>query len=114
MRRTILCIDSNRALLLEKKAALERAGYSVTVAPNEELGLQALRTQWVDCVVLPGEDGGHLAVELKQVYPSMPVVLHPCPLEPEPEVEWMMCACLPDEATPQDITATIQGVFAAD
>ena len=40
--------------------------------------------------------------------------MHPCPLEPEPEVEWMMCACLPDEATPQEILATVQGVFAAD
>jgi CheY-like chemotaxis protein len=79
LKKTILCIDDDEAMLRYEKALLERSGYAVLTAAS---GLQALRLVTMcrcDAVLLdfemPGMNGHEVACEIKLVRPDLMVIL---------------------------------------
>jgi CheY-like chemotaxis protein len=76
---TLLSIDDDELGLRVRKQVLETAGYSVLAAASGAEGLRLFRSHAVDAVVLdylmPGMDGGAVALEIKQISPSTPVLM---------------------------------------
>lgn len=79
LKKTILCIDDDEAILRYEKALLEKSGYSVLTAAS---GLQALRLVTMcrcDVVLLdfemPGMNGHEIAYKIKLVRPELMVML---------------------------------------
>ena len=79
LKRTILCIDDDDAILFYEKALLERSGYAVITAASALQALRLLTMCHCDAVLLdyemPGMNGDELAVELKRVRPDLLIVL---------------------------------------
>jgi CheY-like chemotaxis protein len=79
LKKTILCIDDDEAILRYEKALLEKSGYAVLTATS---GLQALRLVTMckcDIVLLdfemPGMNGHEVARKIKLVRPELMVIL---------------------------------------
>ena len=79
LKKTILCIDDDEAILRYEKALLEKSGYAVLTATS---GLQALRLVTMckcDIVLLdfemPGMNGHEVAHKIKLVRPELMVIL---------------------------------------
>jgi len=79
VKKTILCIDDDEAILRYEKALLEKSGYAVLTAVS---GLQALRLVTMckcDAVLLdfdmPGMNGHEVAYKIKLVRPELMVIL---------------------------------------
>jgi len=82
VKKTILCIDDDEAILRYEKALLEKSGYAVLTATS---GLQALRLVTMcqcDVVLLdfemPGMKGNEIASKIKLVRPELTVILFSC------------------------------------
>jgi len=76
---TILCIDDEHTGLLVRKLMLETNGYQVLVAQTGEEGLAMLASSSVDMVILdyqmPEMDGAAVATQIRQRWPSVPILL---------------------------------------
>lgn len=79
MNRTILCIDDTPTILLLYQRLFESHGYRVVLASNGWEGLDALRRQSVDCVILdyqmPEMDGAAVVRQLARGEAAPPVIL---------------------------------------
>jgi CheY-like chemotaxis protein len=79
-RGVLLCIDDTVPVLEVLTCVLEECGYSVIVAPNGRLGLKIFQAKQVDLVILdqemPGMSGHEVAVEMRRVKPSVPIIMH--------------------------------------
>ncbi|HXM95932.1 MAG TPA: response regulator [Candidatus Dormibacteraeota bacterium] len=75
----ILCIDDDQANLVVRKLLLESVGFSTLTAASGPEGLDIIRSQPVDAVVLdfsmPEMDGGIVAEHIKQIKPEIPIVM---------------------------------------
>ena len=75
----ILCVDDEELGLQIRRAVLERAGYSVRTALNGPEGLDAFSSEPIDLVVLdysmPGMHGGDVALEMRRLRPTVPIIL---------------------------------------
>ncbi len=76
---TILCIDDEVLGLEIRKVVLEREGYAVYTAPDGPTGISLFRQHPVDAVVLdyamPGMNGGAVATALREIQPTVPILL---------------------------------------
>jgi DNA-binding NtrC family response regulator len=76
---TILIIDDNEKALKVRKMVLEVSGYSVLTAADVELAMQLFTASAVDIVIsdhlLQGQTGTELAVEMKRLKPTIPIVI---------------------------------------
>jgi CheY-like chemotaxis protein len=91
---TILCIDDEVLGLEIRKVVLEREGYVVHTATDGPTGIRVFRQQPVDAVVLdfamPGMDGGAVATALREIRPSVPILLLSAYLTLPEEVQRMV------------------------
>ena len=75
----VLCVDDEQVGLQIRKILLERAGYRVLTAPDGPSGLSIFSAEPVEAVVLdysmPGMHGGEVAVRMRQIKPSVPILL---------------------------------------
>jgi CheY-like chemotaxis protein len=75
----VLCVDDELIGLQVRKLLLERAGYRVVTALNGELGLEIFSTEPVEAVILdysmPGMHGGEVAAKMREIKPSVPILL---------------------------------------
>lgn len=75
----ILCIDDEVLGLEIRKVVLEREGYVVYTAPDGPSGIRLFREHAVDAVVLdyamPGMNGGAVATALREIHPTVPILL---------------------------------------
>lgn len=75
----VLCIDDNVLGLAIRKAILESRDFRVFTAENGPAGLEIVKRETVDLVVLdyhmPGMDGGKVAKELRRSHPRIPILL---------------------------------------
>jgi CheY-like chemotaxis protein len=75
----VLCVDDELVGLQVRKLLLERAGYRVVTAINGELGLEIFGKEPVEAVVLdysmPGMHGGEVATRMREIKPSVPILL---------------------------------------
>ena len=78
MKREILIVDDDRALLTSLSLVLEEAGYGVRTAMNGDLAVAAVREKRPDLVLLdvamPGKCGLDVCRELREGDSSLPIV----------------------------------------
>lgn len=76
---TILCIDDEVLGLEIRKVVLEREGYLVHTASDGPTGIHIFRQQPIDAVVLdfamPGMNGAAVAKALREIRPTLPILL---------------------------------------
>jgi PAS domain S-box-containing protein len=78
---TILLVDDDEQIINVCRALLEKLGYTVIAAFNGEEAMDCIQKKGkeVDLVILdmimPGMDGGMTFDKLRELYPSMPVIL---------------------------------------
>ena len=91
---TILCIDDEVLGLEIRKVVLEREGYVVHTATDGPTGIRVFRQHPVDAVVLdfamPGMDGGAVATALREIRPTIPILLLSAYLTLPEEVQRMV------------------------
>jgi CheY-like chemotaxis protein len=75
----ILCVDDEPNSLVLRKLVLQKAGYDVVTANSAILALDVLASRQVDLVLsdqlMPGLTGTELARQIKNRWPSLPVIL---------------------------------------
>ena len=75
----ILIIEDDAAIRAGVCDALESAGYAVTGVESGEQGFDEIRTSSFDLVlldvVLPGQDGMHVIARVRELRPSLPVIM---------------------------------------
>jgi CheY-like chemotaxis protein len=75
----VLCVDDELIGLQVRKILLERSGYRVLTALDGPLGLELFEKEPVDIVILdysmPGMHGGEVAIRMRQIKPSIPILL---------------------------------------
>ena len=75
----ILCVDDEPNSLVLRKLVLQKAGYDVVTANSATLALDLLASRRVDLVLsdqlMPGLTGTELARQIKNRWPSVPVIL---------------------------------------
>jgi len=97
----ILCIDDNLVGLKARKALLEKIGHAVLTARTGDDGLDTLRREKPDLVILdyklPRWNGGDLAREIKRTQAGVPVILLSAYAETMslgekvPEADYVLC-----------------------
>jgi CheY-like chemotaxis protein len=79
LKRTILCIDDDAAILGYEKALLERSGYAVLTAGSAQQGLRLVTMCECDAVLLDYEmpimNGHQVALEIKRIRPELTIIL---------------------------------------
>lgn len=75
----VLCIDDNASGLNIRKLLLQSKGFRVLIARDGRTGLEIVRRERVDAVVLdysmPGMDGEEVATRLRSQHPEIPILL---------------------------------------
>jgi CheY-like chemotaxis protein len=75
----ILCVDDEPNSLVLRKLVLQKAGYEVLMANSAAAALDVLASSQVDLVLsdqlMPGVTGTELARQIKNRWPSLPVIL---------------------------------------
>lgn len=75
----ILCVDDEPNSLVLRKLVLQKAGYEVVTANSAVAALDVLASSRVDLVLsdqlMPGVTGTELARQIKDKWPSLPVIL---------------------------------------
>lgn len=88
----ILCIDDAEVALRVRKLLLTSAGYSVLTAPSGEEGLELLKQHPVDLVIadhfLSDKSGAEIAAEMKEVKPTVPILIVSAAAEPPAGLEF--------------------------
>jgi CheY-like chemotaxis protein len=78
-RHLVLCVDDEIIGLQVRKILLERAGYRVLTAQDGPTGLEVFSSQPIEAVVLdysmPGMHGGEVASKMRQIKPTVPILL---------------------------------------
>lgn len=78
--QTILLVDDEALGLQIRRAILEMAGYHVLTALDGRSALVLFEKNSIDAVLLdylmPGMNGGHVAVAMRRVKPEVPILLH--------------------------------------
>lgn|ERR1700690_1330623 len=86
-KRTVLCIDDDRAILTYERALLERSGYRVLTTASAQQGLTIAMTQQLDAVILdyrmPDMGGHDVAAAIKRFRPEILIVMFSASQVPE-------------------------------
>ena len=86
----VLCVDDELVGLQVRKLLLERAGYRVLTATDGLAGLEILAKEQIEAVILdysmPGMHGGEVAAKMRQIKPTVPILLLSAYVGLSPEV----------------------------
>ena len=86
----VLCVDDELVGLQVRKLLLERAGYRVLTATDGLTGLEILAKEQIEAVILdysmPGMHGGEVAAKMRQIKPTVPILLLSAYVGLSPEV----------------------------
>jgi CheY-like chemotaxis protein len=89
-KQLVLCLDDELVGLQVRKLLLERAGYRVLTAQNGRAGLEIFAAEPIQAVILdysmPGMHGGEVAARMRQIKPSVPILLLSAYIEMPAEV----------------------------
>jgi len=76
---TLLCIDDQESALKIRKLFLEAQGYKVLIASSGREGLELLKAERVDAVILdyrmPEMDGTEVAEKIQQTHPALAIIV---------------------------------------
>lgn len=79
LKPVILCVDDEPNSLVLRKLVLQKAGYDVITANSAKAALDVLASRQIDLVLsdqlMPGQTGTELARQIKNRWPSLPVIL---------------------------------------
>lgn len=94
----VLCVDDEVVGLNVRKMLLERAGYRVLTAQDGPTGLELFAREPVEVVVLdysmPGMTGGEVATRMRQVKPTVPILMLSAYTSLPPEVAGAVTASM--------------------
>ena len=113
MSRTILCISDNPSRLLLYRCILELEGYSVVIAATALDGINASKTETLNCAVIDdNRDGSFVTIELAGARPEVPI-LFVCdesrvPLRIYPQVDMFVADDEAIEELPRCVEETIR------
>jgi CheY-like chemotaxis protein len=86
----VLCVDDELIGLQVRKILLERAGYRVLTARDGASGLALFSSEPIEVVILdysmPGMHGGEVASKMRQIKPTVPILLLSAYIGLPPEV----------------------------
>jgi DNA-binding response OmpR family regulator len=116
MTKTILCIDDTALILQLYRRIFEENGYKVLLASNGWDGLDALKRQPVDCVILdyqmPEMDGAGVVRRMRR-HATFPPVILVCGSDPPWELLAQVDAFVPKPFLAEELLESVEGVIAA-
>lgn len=113
----VLCIDDEAVGLRVRKIVLEQAGFQVLTALDGETGIQLFISNDIDIVLLdylmPGMDGGEVAVELRRTKPWVPILMHTACVDLPQKTVNMVNSTLPKARGPKILIDKLQQLISA-
>ena len=114
---TVLCVDDEALGLQIRKAILELAGYQVLTALDGNTALGLFQGHPVDAVLLdylmPGMNGGEVAVAMRRVKPQVPILLHSACVDLPKETLDIVDSTLSKGEGPETLLSRLQGLIEA-
>jgi len=111
-KRTVLCIDDDRAILAYERALLERSGYNVLTTASAQQGLTMAMLHQLDAVILDyhmPEMGGHdVAAVIKGCRPGILIVMFSASPIPEETLKLVDAFVLKTDAVGQLLPTVAQ------
>jgi CheY-like chemotaxis protein len=109
---TVLCVDDEVLGLQIRKALLEVSGYKVLTAVDGKSALLLFEDHLIHAVlldyVMPGMDGGHVAVAMRAIKPQVPILLHSACVDLPPDIVELVDATLPKGEGPETLISRLQ------
>jgi len=111
-KRTVLCIDDDRAILAYERALLERSGYSVLTTASAQQGLTMAMMHQLDAVILdyhmPEMSGHSVAAAIKSGRPEILIVMFSGSPIPEETLKLVDAVVLKTDAVRQLLPTVTQ------
>jgi len=108
----LLCVDDEEPGLMMRAALFASAGYGVFTATSGEAGIQAFVENDVSAVVLdylmPGMNGEQVAAAMRQLKPTVPILLLSGCLSLPDDVFKLVDAFLPKGGSPEMLIETVR------
>jgi DNA-binding response OmpR family regulator len=116
--KTILLVDDEVSALIARRGVLENIGYHVLIAENAYQALRLFSRRDIDLAVLdyylPDTDGAVLAVAMRLVKSSVPLILHSTSLTLPQQAISAVDAFVAKGENPLNLIETIQNVLGSE
>jgi CheY-like chemotaxis protein len=114
MPLTLLCIDDEPNVLAVRKMLLESVGYRVLLADNGPRGLDVLKREQVNTVIvdyrMPEMTGSEVAERIRKTHPEMPIIMLSAFVDLTPEQLKDVNAYVTKGESPDVLLRTIENV----
>jgi CheY-like chemotaxis protein len=114
MPLTLLCIDDEPNVLAVRKMLLESVGYRVLLADNGPRGLDLLKREQVNTVIvdyrMPEMTGSEVAERIRKTHPEMPIIMLSAFVDLTPEQLKDVNAYVTKGESPDVLLRTIENV----
>jgi len=111
---TVLCVDDSPQVLELRKSALESYGYHVEIASSGSAAMRVLKRVSVAAVVLEykpeGMDAEAAACDIKQQFPSLPIILLSSFSEIPERILWLVDECVMMREIPEGLVRVLQRI----
>jgi DNA-binding NtrC family response regulator len=114
-RGLVLCIDDDPNILELTKWALEKDGYSVITSSDWRLGLDILKEQAVDLVIIdyemPEIKGHEVATWIRLAKPTVPIILYSAAPDVPQAARKLTDACISKQADSSLLLSSISDLI---
>jgi CheY-like chemotaxis protein len=114
MPLTLLCIDDEPNVLAVRKMLLESVGYRVLLADDGPRGINLLKREHVNTVIvdykMPEMTGSEVAEQIRKTHPGMPIIMLSAFVDLTPEQLKDVDAYVTKGESPDVLLRTIENV----
>jgi len=114
MPLTLLCIDDEPNVLAVRKMLLESVGYRVLLADDGPRGIDLLKREHVNTVIvdykMPEMTGSEVAEQIRKTHPGMPIIMLSAFVDLTPEQLKDVDAYVTKGESPDVLLRTIENV----